>query len=92
MSHGMRLKNFSRHIVDLQRAKECGDVRVTTEEAGLVIVRPNIETTADVLVAYNLYIEKAYVMVYRHLDLIETHETNQPLTLARTLCGKYQRA
>lgn len=92
MSHGMRFKNFSRHIVDLQRAKDNADVKVTTEEAGLIIVRPLIETTVDVLVAYNLYIEQTYVMVYDGLDLIESHETNQPLTLARTLCGKYQRA
>lgn len=90
MSHGMRLANFIRHVVALQKAKECGDVRVTTEEAGLVIVRPNIETSVDILVAYNLYIEKAYVMVYDHLNLLRAHETNQPLELARILCGVYR--
>jgi len=83
----MRLSNYSRHVVDLQRAKENEDVTVTTEMPGAVIC--HITGHPNVVIYYNLLAETAEVHVYDYLTILRAHHTNQPLTLARTLCGLY---
>ena len=79
----MKHKNFSRHMVALQRAKESGEVRVTTEEAGAVICR--YRDNPDVVLFYNLYAETVQVLLYDNLTPLAVYETNQPLVLAASL-------
>jgi len=93
MPHNIKLKNFSHHVVDLQHAKENGTLRVTTEEAGAVIARyvPN----ERIILYYNLYAETVHVLVHdsaKGLTPVAKHETNQPITLAASLCEKYPKA
>lgn len=85
----MQLKNFSRHIVELQRAKETGEVRVTTEEAGAVICR--YRDNENIVLYYNTYAETVHVLAYDYLTPLAKYETNQPLILAAALCEKYQK-
>lgn len=93
MPHYMKLKNYARHVVDMQHAKQDGTLRVTTEEAGAVVAKYTPDPR--IIIYYNLYAETVKVLVYEDehsLNQLAEYETNQPLTLAAALCGEYQTA
>lgn len=82
--------NYGKQIIALQRAKEAGDVVVTTEEAGLVVGK--YRGRDDIRVVYNHPAEICSVEVYDQTDplkQIERHNTSEPLELAAKLCEKY---
>lgn len=82
--------NYGKQLVALQRAREEGRVRITTDEAGLVVARYG--DSDNILISYNHPAEICSVQVYDGLDLLENHNTSEPLELAAKLCEKYQTA
>lgn len=82
-------QRYEQAVIALQRAKEQGDVRVTTEEAGLVIAHHG--DNDDILLSFNHLTEQVDVHVYDGLDLKEIHrDVAHPFLLATELCEKYR--
>lgn len=83
------MATYEKKLIELQRAKENGDVTVTTERGDQIIA--HITGYKNVLLHYNHAAQTVTVEEYEpdSLDRITTTRPSIPVQYAKKLCEKY---
>lgn len=83
------MKTYGEKIIELQRAKEAGEVVVTTEEGGLVVAHPKGHD--NILISYNHPAEMVTVEEYEPgtFNVLVSTRPSDPIQYAKKLCEKY---